>query len=104
MSSRGIKACNNWKASPVQAKLEDTSLRAAIIALIDEPDLPRIIDTVVQLERSFNEEYEYDWIFFSSTDLSETFRRQTSNATKFTCLYEIISNEHWRRASSAVSA
>ncbi|QUC21037.1 uncharacterized protein UV8b_05278 [Ustilaginoidea virens] len=45
-----------------------------------------------QLEDAFNRKYMYDWIFFSTEQLSEKFRRYTSNATLATCIYEVIRN------------
>ena len=74
----------------------DNSPRAALVSITHEDDLPAVLFTIHQLEETFNEQYQYHWVFFSKEPLSETFRRQTSNATKAICLYEVMSPEHWR--------
>lgn len=78
----------------------DKPLRAALVSLAHEEDLPAILVSIQQLEDTFNFQYQYHWVFFSTEPLSETFRRETSNATKAICLYEVIPRDHWRLQSS----
>lgn len=78
------------------------SLRAALVSVVRESDLTAILTSINQLEDAFNSEYHYDWVFFSSEPLSNTFHARTSNATRASCLYE-VSRENWR-ASVASSA
>lgn len=70
----------------------DRAPRAAIISFIDESEILDILDTIRDMEMTFNSQYRYHWIFFSAKPLSETFRRRTSNATRAECLYEVIEN------------
>lgn len=70
------------------------NLRAALVSLAHDDDLPAVIISIQQLEETFNSRYQYHWVFFSTEPLSENFRRQTSNATKAVCLYEVIPREH----------
>ncbi|KAK7418788.1 hypothetical protein QQZ08_011111 [Neonectria magnoliae] len=73
----------------------DPAPRAALVTLAYDFDLPAMIFSMRQLEDQFNSRYRYHWIFFSTRELSEDFKRLTSNATSATCIYEVIPDEHW---------
>lgn len=73
----------------------DQPPRAALVTLAHENDLPGMLYSIRQLEDKFNSRYQYHWVFFSPRELSEEFKRATSNATNATCIYEVISDEHW---------
>ncbi|RDA89689.1 hypothetical protein CP533_5253 [Ophiocordyceps camponoti-saundersi (nom. inval.)] len=81
--------------SPVQATSTDHPPRAVIVSFALEHDLAAMLSSVSQLEETFNNRYRYDWVFFSTSPLSEDFRRLTSNATNAACVYEVISDELW---------
>ncbi|PFH61365.1 hypothetical protein XA68_17543 [Ophiocordyceps unilateralis] len=89
--------CYLWYCclSPVAATSTDHPPRAVLVSFALENDLPAVLSSVSQLEETFNSRYRYDWVFFSTHPLSEDFRRLTSNATKATCVYEVICNELW---------
>ncbi|KAI5459391.1 nucleotide-diphospho-sugar transferase [Mariannaea sp. PMI_226] len=70
-------------------------LKAALITLAHERDLPALLVSIHQLEDKFNNRYQYHWIFFSTHELSEDFKFATSNATDATCIYEVIPHENW---------
>ncbi|KAM0420784.1 hypothetical protein ACHAPT_011445 [Fusarium lateritium] len=69
--------------------------RAALIALVHDYDLDAMLFTMQQLEDKFNSRYQYQWIFFSTTELGDDFKQLTSNATNATCIYEVIPDENW---------
>ncbi|KAJ3528224.1 hypothetical protein NM208_g10301 [Fusarium decemcellulare] len=69
--------------------------RAALVALVHNPDLQAMLFTMQQLEEKFNNRYQYHWIFFSAHGLEEVFKELTSNATNATCIYEVIPDENW---------
>lgn len=73
--------------------LSDPSPRAALVTLAHERDLPALLSSIHQLEDTFNKRYSYDWVFFSTKSLSTEFRQLTSNATKATCIYEVIRSQ-----------
>ncbi len=79
----------------------DNSPRAAFVTLAHEADLATTLISIQQLEKIFNSQYQYHWVFFSPKPLSEEFRRQTSNATTAICLYEVIAPQHWRPSKVA---
>ncbi|PHH82332.1 hypothetical protein CDD82_6306 [Ophiocordyceps australis] len=64
--------------------------RAVLVALAHEHDLQPILSSITQIQDIFNTRYRYDWVFFSTSPLSDGFRRLTSNATNATCLYEVV--------------
>lgn len=67
----------------------DSSPRAALVTLAHESDLAPLLSSMSQLEDSFNNRYNYDWVFFGVETLSDRFRQLTSNATAATCIYEV---------------
>ncbi|KAH6955896.1 nucleotide-diphospho-sugar transferase [Ilyonectria sp. MPI-CAGE-AT-0026] len=71
----------------------DPPPRAALVTLAHDSDLPAMLVSMHQLEDQFISQYH--WIFFSTRELSEDFKRLTSNATSATCIYEVIADEHW---------
>ena len=73
----------------------DQDPRAAFVSLVHEDDLSPILTSIQELETTFNSRYQYHWVFFSTEPLGEEFRRETSNATGATCLYEVIPRNDW---------
>ncbi|KAI6759649.1 hypothetical protein HG530_010329 [Fusarium avenaceum] len=73
----------------------DAPLRAALVTVVGEADLPATLFSIKQIEDNFNNRHLYDWVFFSVHDLPEKFKEQTSNATNATCLFEVIPKENW---------
>lgn len=80
----------------------DPPLRAALVSFAEEGDLSNLLFSIRQLEEKFNTRYQYDWIIFSPSELSETFKTLTSNASGATCLFEVIPDENWNAAGLAV--
>jgi mannosyltransferase len=80
--------------------------KAALVTLASEYELEPLLSSIHQLEDTFNNRYNYDWIFFSMEPLSDEFRRRTSNATTATCIYELVRQKdenlhHWDRCCSS---
>jgi mannosyltransferase len=73
----------------------DAPLRAALVTVVGEADLPATLFSIKQIEDNFNNRHLYDWVFFSVQDLPEKFKEETSNATNATCLFEVIPKENW---------
>ncbi|KAM0563766.1 hypothetical protein ACHAPJ_001498 [Fusarium lateritium] len=73
----------------------DAPLKAALVTLVNENDLPATLFSMEEIEDKFNSRYLYDWVFFSVRDLGNEFKELTSNATNATCIYEVIPNENW---------
>lgn len=69
---------------------EDCAPRAALVSMVHEHDVHDILHSIQQLEESFNARYLYHWVFFSTSPLSDDFRRVTANATNATCIFEHI--------------
>ncbi|KAF4444792.1 hypothetical protein F53441_11050 [Fusarium austroafricanum] len=73
----------------------DGPVKAALVTLVQEHDLPATLFSIQQMEDNFNNRHLYDWIFFSVRDLPEKFKELTSNATNATCIFEVIPEENW---------
>ncbi|KAF5025776.1 hypothetical protein F66182_2109 [Fusarium sp. NRRL 66182] len=73
----------------------DAPLKAALVSLVNEGDLPATLFSIEQVEDKFNNRYLYDWIFFSVQELGNEFKELTSNATNATCIFEVIPHENW---------
>ncbi|KAM0225565.1 hypothetical protein ACHAQD_001503 [Fusarium lateritium] len=73
----------------------DAPLRAALVTVVGEGDLPATLSSIKQIEDNFNNRHLYDWVFFSVHNLPENFKEETSNATNATCFFEVIPKENW---------
>ena len=84
--------------APIQ--MDSSQPKAVIASLVNEEDLSAMLQTIWSLEHVFNEQHGYDWVFFSSSILSQEFRGAICNATKSQCTFEQIEKEFWSIPSS----
>ncbi|KAL1995669.1 hypothetical protein VTN49DRAFT_1856 [Thermomyces lanuginosus] len=68
---------------------------ASIISLVRNEELDGIIQSMRELERSFNSKFNYSWIFFNNEPFTDEFKRRTRKETNGECHYELIPPEHW---------
>ncbi|KAM0276565.1 hypothetical protein ACHAQH_006617 [Verticillium albo-atrum] len=62
--------------------------RAALIALASNTDINGMVSSMRDIELGFNSAHEYDWCFFSTTELSVSFKEAVSNATPAVCTFD----------------
>ena len=86
-----------WRADHTYAPDATNSSRisATILALVRNGELNDMIQSMRDLERTWNSKFNYPWTFFNDEPFSEEFKRRTSAETKAKCNYELIPKEHW---------
>lgn len=89
----GVLLLSTFVQANIFGAYNDHQPRAALLSLAHERDIHGILQSIHQLEDSFNSKYLYHWVFFSTEPLSDSFRRLTSNATNATCIYEVVVND-----------
>ncbi|KAL6700114.1 glycosyltransferase family 15 protein [Trichoderma pleuroticola] len=68
---------------------------ATLLALVRNEEVDDMVASMVDLERTWNNKFNYPWTFFNDKPFSEEFKKKTSAATNATCNYELIPKEHW---------
>ncbi|GKT84827.1 glycolipid 2-alpha-mannosyltransferase [Colletotrichum tofieldiae] len=74
-------------------------INATLLALVRNEELDGMIQSMVDLERTWNHKFNYPWTFFNEVPFSDEFKRRTQAATKAECRYELIPKEHWEMPS-----
>jgi mannosyltransferase len=75
--------------------LDSQRINATIIALVRNHELDGMVQSIRELEQTWNHKFNYPWIFFNDEPFDDEFKRLTQNETKSECIYELIPKEHW---------
>ncbi|KAI9828851.1 MAG: hypothetical protein M1826_005955 [Phylliscum demangeonii] len=70
-------------------------INATLLSLVRNDELDGMVQSMRDLERTWNSKFNYPWIFFNDEDFTEDFKRRTQAETKAPCRYEKIPAEHW---------
>jgi mannosyltransferase len=70
-------------------------INATLLALVRNEELDGMLQAMSDLERTWNNKFNYPWTFFNDVPFSEDFKAKTQAATKAECRYELIPPEHW---------
>ncbi|KAL2119285.1 hypothetical protein VTJ04DRAFT_6245 [Mycothermus thermophilus] len=68
---------------------------ATLLALVRNEELDGMLQSMRDLERTWNHKFNYPWTFFNDVPFTEEFKRKTQAETKAECRYELIPKEHW---------
>ncbi|KAG2210709.1 hypothetical protein INT46_010635 [Mucor plumbeus] len=68
----------NWKG----VTNATTKVKAAFVAIVQEEEVYKLRNTMIELERNFNNREEYPWIIISDKIFSKKFREWITNASK----------------------
>ncbi|KAJ5223380.1 hypothetical protein N7468_007922 [Penicillium chermesinum] len=63
---------------------------AALISLVRNEELGQLVQTMRDLERTWNNKFNYPYIFFNDVPFTEEFKRQTQALTKAKCHYGTV--------------
>jgi len=84
---KATREYNDYLASPEHQALiyptEDDRAhgKAAIIALVRNSELDQMVQSMRELEETFNRKFKYPWIFFNDEPFSDKFKRITKSLT-----------------------
>ncbi|KAF2718981.1 glycosyltransferase family 15 protein [Polychaeton citri CBS 116435] len=70
-------------------------INATLLALVRNKELNDMVQSMQDLERTWNSKFNYPWTFFNDEPFTDEFKRVTKAQTKAECRYEIIPKDHW---------
>jgi len=94
--AKAAKEYHDYLASPEHQALiypeEDDRARgkSAIIALVRNSELREMVQSMRELEETFNRKFKYPWIFFNDEPFEDKFKRITSSLTDAETFYGTI--------------
>ena len=62
-------------------------INATLLALVRNEELDGMLQAMKDLERTWNNKFNYPWTFFNDVPFSEEFKRRTQEVTKAECRY-----------------
>ncbi|PHH79011.1 hypothetical protein CDD80_5864 [Ophiocordyceps camponoti-rufipedis] len=78
---------------------DSARIPATLLALVRNEEVDDMVESMRDLERTWNHKFNYPWTFFNDKPFSEEFKRKTQAVTKAKCNYELIPEEHWATPS-----
>ncbi|PGH04996.1 hypothetical protein AJ80_08423 [Polytolypa hystricis UAMH7299] len=70
-------------------------INATLLSLVRNEELDALVRTMKDLERTWNNKFNYPWTFFNDKPFSDEFKKRTQAETKAKCNYEVVPKEHW---------
>lgn len=70
-------------------------LNATILSLVRNSELEEMLQSMHDLEITWNHKFNYPWTFFNDEPFTEEFKRRTRAATSAAVRFEIIPAAHW---------
>ena len=85
-----------WRADDYAADNPDAPrINATLLALVRNKEVDAMVESMKDLERTWNHKFNYPWTFFNDQPFSAEFKRKTQAATKARCEYHQVPAEHW---------
>jgi alpha 1,2-mannosyltransferase len=70
-------------------------VNGVFVVLVRNSELDQMVHTVKQIERSFNAEYQYPYLFLNDVEFTEEFKEKISQLTTAKVEFGLIPKEHW---------
>ena len=70
-------------------------INATLLSLVRNKELKELVQSMQDLERTWNHKFNYPWTFINDEPFTDEFKKVTQLQTKAQCRYEIIPKEHW---------
>ncbi|KAK3708398.1 putative mannosyltransferase ktr4 [Vermiconidia calcicola] len=70
-------------------------INATLLSLVRNKELKELVQSMQDLERTWNHKFNYPWTFINDEPFTEEFKKVTQLQTKAWCRYEVIPKEHW---------
>lgn len=65
------------------------------MSLVRNKELGQLVQSMRDLERTWNHKFNYPWTFFNDEPFTDEFKKITQAETKAKCEYHVIPPEHW---------
>lgn len=62
-------------------------INATLLSLVRNEEIDGMLQSMGDLERTWNHKFNYPWTFFNDVPFTEEFKKRTSAATKAECRY-----------------
>ena len=69
-------------------------INATLLALVRNKELEGMVSAMKDLERTWNNKFNYPWMFFNDEPFTEDFKQKTQAVTKAKCYYGMV--KCWR--------
>lgn len=70
-------------------------INATLLSLVRNKELGDLVQSMQELERTWNHKFNYPWTFINDVPFSEEFKTVTRQQTKAEIRYEVIPKDHW---------
>ncbi|CBY01684.1 hypothetical protein IAQ61_003491 [Plenodomus lingam] len=70
-------------------------INATILSLVRNEELKDLLQSMHDLERTWNHKFNYPWTFFNDKPFTKEFKEKTRAATNAEVRYELVPPEHW---------
>ncbi|KAI9886986.1 MAG: hypothetical protein M1823_001202 [Watsoniomyces obsoletus] len=70
-------------------------INATLLSLVRNEELEGILQSMRDLERTWNHKFNYPWLFINDVEFTAEFKKRTQAETKAKCRYETIPKEDW---------
>ncbi|KAL8855892.1 MAG: hypothetical protein Q9178_007457 [Gyalolechia marmorata] len=85
-----------WRADDYAADNPNSPrINATILSLVRNEEVHGMVQSMRDLERTWNHKFNYPWTFFNDVPFTEEFKTKTRAQTNAACYYELIPKEHW---------
>lgn len=71
-------------------------ISATLLSLVRNEELNDMVQSMRDLERTFNHKFNYPWTFFNDVPFTDKFKRTVRMETKAEVSFEVIPKDHWR--------
>ncbi|KAF2436770.1 glycosyl transferase [Tothia fuscella] len=70
-------------------------INATLLSLVRNSELKDMLQSVRDLERTWNHKFNYPWLFLNDEPFTEEFKKGIRAATKAEVKFELVPKEHW---------
>ena len=77
-----------WRADNYAADNPNAPrINATLLALVRNKEVDSMVESMKDLERTWNHKFNYPWTFFNDQEFTAEFKRKTQAVTKAKCEY-----------------
>ncbi|CAL9731266.1 glycolipid 2-alpha-mannosyltransferase [Monosporozyma unispora] len=75
--------------------VKGTRPKACFVTLVRNSELHGLVDSIRMVEKRFNAQFKYDWIFLNDEPFTEEFKKTVQKEVSSTVKFGLIPEEHW---------
>ncbi|KAK6427936.1 putative mannosyltransferase ktr4, partial [Oleoguttula sp. CCFEE 5521] len=70
-------------------------INATLLSLVRNEEMKDLVQSMQDLERTWNHKFNYPWTFINDVPFTEEFKTEIQKHTKAECRFHTIPEEHW---------